>query len=1212
MPSSPARGAGSVLGAGSRARSASDASTSNRGRVADAVEAVEKRFAMDAEREAQLFASLFAAAVGAGGSGRPTGAPRHASASIDSGSRRATATSTSPAPDRILRSPALSPDAHVAATAAERLSLPLLSLPQGSLSTSRTHAASPSDGVSPRLASDNGLTTSTPTRSDSAADVDAMQRNASLGLRVAQASVWTGRSPLGPEEHEGEAERGSSLAQSGRVADSASSPIVPIGRTTEDVFLSPRSEVSVRSNETGWEDATSLAASALNWGVRTGAAGEFLASPVERAESQRPNETWLPSGPPNGALGTRGGGERDASGRVGGRESPSDERRSRDDEASRDWTATLSDRASSPTMSASSPHTRGGPGAGGRREGGETPVGLMGPVQPSGRPPIPAGRASRYASFTESTSSVGAAPSATPVASSGSSTPARERPPRRSEENYVVFTMGGPGTGAGGADGPSPLLTAIDPAAALVTDGNGVLVISAVPSARMRTRSRSNPASPRFVALPGGASVAAASVAASVRPSPAASSAELKVAAGTGVSDPSGAEQGLSASSVVDPGAPGSERRADGPITVEDLLLPSRPGQVSTHSSRSSIHSQRSDATQGSLASRRTSFAVSTADSASAELPRPISLGRADFGAGSSLGGAASQAGRASVADGALVPRPLLGRSRRSFRREEESSRWTPQELEIMRLFHELQERSAQTAIFADSDEELDLDFASDDDEDSLLEDRRSAVAHALRATALSLRALRFRLGARSVLPPSVGPPGSSARDLRASILWGAAPHGGAGGASFAAASSVDDALDGADPGWRARSGTVLRSSLIGSPSVRDSVSGGSGAGFSGALVPVRRPRVRTPWVVSDSAASNLGRRLAAGRGAITVASAEPTAAVTAGTGPVVRPRARTATATEPPAFLAGRRPTEGSVPSGPRGSGDATAVADADLGEAAALRPRTPPPSLPLPTLISALGSSVSEAAASTAAASAAASSVSAEFETDPEEDETVRVAVESAVDGTVQVDVTVPAGLYDLLPEELVDVPIPVRPLLFTQGINEQQSFVNAVDSSAADLQRSLNLANLFRLTQFAREWGGFAVGAGVRKLDRDLAALAAEIRAENISGGKHPRVLQLAGDIVRMLHGSRLTCCKSGKDRTGMSVTLEEARLLQQRHGLSRHRVGETASLLREHGVRLAICRKNIGRSAYAFNAFQSAMLPKEYKPPSNTLAHGKVDS
>jgi hypothetical protein len=205
--------------------------------------------------------------------------------------------------------------------------------------------------------------------------------------------------------------------------------------------------------------------------------------------------------------------------------------------------------------------------------------------------------------------------------------------------------------------------------------------------------------------------------------------------------------------------------------------------------------------------------------------------------------------------------------------------------------------------------------------------------------------------------------------------------------------------------------------------------------------------------------------------------------------------------------------------------------------------------------------------------------------------------------------VDVPVPALVFDVLPSDLTRRVLPLVPLLFTQGINEAQTVINAIGSDQVALQRDVNLNSLQKLLHYARQWGYVAVGANARKLERDMGALAETVRLESASPGKHPRILTLAAEIVRALHGGRITCCKSGKDRTAMSVTFEEARLLQQRHGLPAHRVPEVAALLRAHGVRLDVCAKNAGYPLYAFNNLQLSMLPRAYRPPPFTIAGGE---
>eukprot|EP01138_Halocafeteria_seosinensis_P006860 gb/GECG01007015.1/.p1 GENE.gb/GECG01007015.1/~~gb/GECG01007015.1/.p1 ORF type:complete len:1495 (+),score=211.06 gb/GECG01007015.1/:1-4485(+) len=202
--------------------------------------------------------------------------------------------------------------------------------------------------------------------------------------------------------------------------------------------------------------------------------------------------------------------------------------------------------------------------------------------------------------------------------------------------------------------------------------------------------------------------------------------------------------------------------------------------------------------------------------------------------------------------------------------------------------------------------------------------------------------------------------------------------------------------------------------------------------------------------------------------------------------------------------------------------------------------------------------------------------------------------------------VELDLSPALYDMLPESLQAQQIQLVPLLFTQGINEQQSFANAVSRGGLELQRKINWDSFYTLAEFAMEAGPKLVGNHMKKLDRDLRALKVQIDEEQRVAGKHPRVLSLAADIVRMLHGGRITCCKSGKDRTAMSVTYEQARILEHRHGLGQHRVQEVANLMRSEGPRKFICAKNVGEPLYAFNAFQSALLPAHYRPPPETLS------
>lgn len=83
--------------------------------------------------------------------------------------------------------------------------------------------------------------------------------------------------------------------------------------------------------------------------------------------------------------------------------------------------------------------------------------------------------------------------------------------------------------------------------------------------------------------------------------------------------------------------------------------------------------------------------------------------------------------------------------------------------------------------------------------------------------------------------------------------------------------------------------------------------------------------------------------------------------------------------------------------------------------------------------------------------------------------------------------------------------------------------------------------------------------------------------------------------------MLNGIRVTNCKSGKDRTAMSVSLEQAMCLIRNHNLSFEMIQTLLDDLRRNGTRLDIAKKNIGQQKYAFNKVRYFLLPKLYRPP-----------
>jgi inositol polyphosphate-4-phosphatase len=112
-----------------------------------------------------------------------------------------------------------------------------------------------------------------------------------------------------------------------------------------------------------------------------------------------------------------------------------------------------------------------------------------------------------------------------------------------------------------------------------------------------------------------------------------------------------------------------------------------------------------------------------------------------------------------------------------------------------------------------------------------------------------------------------------------------------------------------------------------------------------------------------------------------------------------------------------------------------------------------------------------------------------------------------------------------------------------------------------------------------------------------------------AEKSPGDKHVHVLMKFSALCREMGGVMGILCKSGKDRTGMGVTLDIARGLVEDLGVTNGK--EACSLLRTHGVRRINVFANTGQSLFAFNDIQRMALPVCFRPPHSTYS-GKVNS
>ncbi|XP_054604686.2 type II inositol 3,4-bisphosphate 4-phosphatase isoform X4 [Nothobranchius furzeri] len=147
--------------------------------------------------------------------------------------------------------------------------------------------------------------------------------------------------------------------------------------------------------------------------------------------------------------------------------------------------------------------------------------------------------------------------------------------------------------------------------------------------------------------------------------------------------------------------------------------------------------------------------------------------------------------------------------------------------------------------------------------------------------------------------------------------------------------------------------------------------------------------------------------------------------------------------------------------------------------------------------------------------------------------------------------VEVPLPSETFASLPQELKDGSlIRVESVLFNIGINQHQSLAERFGDSS--LQERVNQQSGERLRAYCHSLRDkLPHTAGVQSLSDLLSALD---RSLEVKKRKNVEVLWIAGTMCHKVNGIRLTSCKSAKDRTAMSVTLEQCLILREQHTLS----------------------------------------------------------